>query len=165
MESVLQSLSYVTKSSNHIQSQELAQVLQHFKFIANSFTSKLCNYVLTHVIGVFFDKFLQGFGKDASISTFDNVEDLTNSHSQILDHILFCCLLRSSQKSTAKCLHSILETILSAGLLIHNFYMGLVLENYVLVQIKCLLISLSDHRSKLVSYDFYSLLQLLLTKV
>ncbi|KAK7692688.1 hypothetical protein QCA50_004321 [Cerrena zonata] len=102
VESVLQSLTYASKSSFHLQSQELAQIFQHFKFMANSFISTLSNYIFTHVIGGFFDKFLQDFVTEGSIIAFDSVEDLKNLHSQVLDNILSACLLRSHLKSTAK---------------------------------------------------------------
>ena len=147
----MQSLTYMTKTFL-IQSHELAQLVQHFKFLASCFVLNFNNYVFTHAVGGLFDRFLAKLYKITSTSVFESIEDLIDLHSEALDEILGACLLRSGLKSTAKYLHNILDTILHAGLLIHDLYRGCISEVSATTKIKPLLASFIHNKNSLVCF-------------
>lgn len=98
------------------------KLLLYFRFVSQAFVSSLSGYVFDAAIGGNFDPFLAQLAPDPPrVSTtdpthkkteFNDVFELVQRHSALLDDILSACLLRSGQRGVGDLLRHSLELVL-----------------------------------------------------
>lgn len=93
------------------------KLLLHFRFIAHSFLTALSSYVFDTAIGGNFDAFLARLSNPQRGAGFSDVFAVADAHSDVLDHILSACLLRSGQRAVGDLLRGALEIVLELGVL------------------------------------------------
>ncbi|KAF8894369.1 gamma-tubulin complex, DGRIP91/SPC98 component protein [Gymnopilus junonius] len=114
------------------------KLLLYFRFVSQAFVSSLSGYVFDTAIGGNFDPFLAQLStKPANASTrdpserkfeFNDVFELSQRHSALLDDILTACLLRSGQRGVGDLLRHSLELILEFTIVVGELHRGRIQE-------------------------------------
>lgn len=89
-----------------------------FRFLAQSFVTSISSYIYDVAIGGLFDRFSKRIA--TGNHGFQDVMDLAQAHSHLLDNVLAACLLRSHQKAIGNDLRDSLEVILEFAVTMGN---------------------------------------------
>ncbi|KAF4620414.1 hypothetical protein D9613_000179 [Agrocybe pediades] len=109
------------------------KLLLHFRFVAQAFVSSLSGYVYETAIGGNFEPFLERLSSDSDASNegynqFNDVFELADRHSAVLDDILSACLLRSGQRGVGDLLRHCLEIVLEFTIVVGELHRGRIQE-------------------------------------
>ncbi|KAH9484896.1 hypothetical protein JR316_0001798 [Psilocybe cubensis] len=117
------------------------KLLLHFRFVSQAFVSSLSGYVFDTAIGGNFDPFLaqlSGQHLETELShdadpavqgaKFNDVFELSQRHSALLDDVLSACLLRSGQRGVGDLLRHCLELVLEFTIVVGELHRGRIEE-------------------------------------